>query len=280
MAMAAPWVAWSHAAAQARETQRHRFAEPEGRLLAFYAAALAFSPAGLLPDESLWSATLELSHIPALNEAQRRPSIDKPESTNLAPVFPRPRLAARLGRVAVEASWIPPIRVFDAEANVGSVALSAPSTMLAGFAVTPRVWGVIGRVKGAMTCSERELLGKGADLELYFEAVCHGRESEDWFEPRLIGAELVASRASADGARRWYALAGARVDRTRFDIGLITDFGTRDPDHPVLELRATRPHAAVGGAWRVRNTSWVGGELFYAPGSLLTGRASVRWTAP
>src|SRR4029434_1502867 len=56
---------------------------------------MPFSPAGMAPDESRLSVSLEVSHVPSLNEAQRRPSIDKPESTNLAPFLPRPRGARR-----------------------------------------------------------------------------------------------------------------------------------------------------------------------------------------
>ena len=39
-------------AAQSRTLERHDFSDPEGKLLAFYSAAMAFSPAGIAPDES------------------------------------------------------------------------------------------------------------------------------------------------------------------------------------------------------------------------------------
>ncbi len=265
------------AAAQARVVERHGFGEPEGRLLAFYSAALAFSPAGLAPDNARASLVVEVSHIPWLNRAQRRPSIDKPESTNLAPVFPRPRASFRAGSWRAELSWIPPIRVFDAEANVFGAALSGPSFTAGEVVVTPRAWATFGRVKGTMTCAASEMQGKGPDLELYYSAVCHGNESDDWFEPRMAGGELVAWRGTADAGVTAYALLGARVDRTRFDIGVLTDLGTRDPDHPILQLRAFLPHGAAGVSWRARPRVTVGGEVFYAPGSLLTARASARW---
>jgi hypothetical protein len=70
---------------------------------------------------------------------------------------------------------------------------------------------------------------------------------------------------------------GARLDRTRFDIGVLTFEGQRDGDHPILQLRTFRPHGAIGGSWRVRRGVYAGGELFYAPGSLLTARVSGRW---
>lgn len=261
--------------AQERVTERHVFSDPEGRLLAFYSAAMAFSPAGLAPDESRLSFSLEVSHVPVLDRAQRRPSIDKPESTNLAPFFPRPRASVRIGSWHAEASWIPPMRVFDVQANLASLAITGPAVKAGAFNLAPRAWATIGRVSGAMTCSTSEMLGKGADLELYYGTVCHGRESDDWFEPRMAGGEAVASRAL--GGLQAYAILGARVDRTRFDIGVLTVDGERDPDHPILELSAFRPHGAVGASWRVRRGVYAGGELFYAPGSLLTGRVSGRW---
>lgn len=268
-------VPWRAAGAQDRVLERHSFSDPEGRLLAFYSAAMAFSPAGFAPDESRLSFQLEVSHVPYLDRAQRRPSIDKPESTNLAPFFPRPRAAVRIGSWRAEASWIPPMRVFDVRANLTSVAIAGPPVRFGTLSIAPRVWGTIGRVRGAMTCSTSEMLGKGADLELYYGTVCHGRESDDWFEPRTVGGELVGSRSL--GGARAYAVLGARVDRTRFDIGVLTFTGDRDPDHPILQLRAFRPHGAVGASWRLRGGVYAGGEVFYAPGSLLTGRVSGRW---
>lgn len=276
--LAAVSAAWAgEASAQERVLERHSFSDPEGRLIAFYSAALAFSPAGTAPDESRLSFTIEVSHVPWLNDAQRRPSIDKPESTNLAPFFPRPRGSLRIGAWRAEASWIPPVRVFDVEVNVGSAALVGPPLRLGIYSVVPRAWGTIGRVRGAMTCSMATMLGHGADLELYYNTVCHGRESDDWFEPRMLGAEAVAFRSLGSGGGRIYAVLGGRVDRTRFDIGVLTTSGDRDRDHPILQLRAVRPHGALGASWRVRRSVYAGGELFYAPGSLVTGRISGRW---
>jgi hypothetical protein len=260
-----------------RVTERHPFFDPEGRLLAFYSAAMAFSPAGMAPDESRLSVSLEVSHVPYLNAAQRRPSIDKPESTNLAPFFPRPRGALRVGNWTVEASWIPPMRVFDVEANLLSAAIAAPPVTIGAFSIAPRLWGTFGRIRGSMTCSTQTMLGHGSDLELYYATVCHGRESDDWFEPRMLAGEGVVSRSLGSGGGRFYATVGARVDRTRFDIGVLTQDGTRDTDHPVLQLRTVRPHGALGASWRVRRGVLAGGELFYAPGSLLTGRVSGKW---
>ena len=238
---------------------------------------MSFTPAGFAPDESRLALTLEVSHVPYLNEAQRRPSIDKPESTNLAPLFPRPRVLARFGSWYVEGSWIPPMKVFDVEANLLSAAVVGPSARLGIVDIAPRVWATTGRVKGAMTCSEKTMVGNGAELELYYATVCHSRESEDWFEPRVIAGEALASFDLGTTGSRMYVTVGARYDRTRFDIGVITIEGKRDQDHPVLELDAIRPQGAIGASWRASRSLATGAELFYAPGSLLTVRFSGRW---
>lgn len=169
------------------------------------------------------------------------------------------------------------MRVFDVEANLVSAAIVAPSLTVGSLAIAPRAWGTFGRVRGSMTCSTQTMLGHGTDLELYYNTVCHGRESDDWFEPRMVAGEAVISRALGSNGGRLYAVGGARVDRTRFDIGVLTFDGTRDADHPILQLRTTRPHGALGASFRVRRGVLAGAELFYAPGSLLTGRVSGKW---
>ena len=125
--------------------------------------SMAFSPAGIGWDDSRLSLALEVSHVPYLDKAQRRPSIDKPESTNLAPFFPRPRISLGLGAWRVEASWIPPMRVFDVEANLGSLAIRGPSATIGAFRLSPRAYACLtldeeaqGRVLDAAN-SRREL---------------------------------------------------------------------------------------------------------------------------
>jgi hypothetical protein len=262
---------------QARVLETHGFEDPEGKLLAFYAASMAFTPAGIAERTRL-GLGIELTHIPYLNKAQRRPSIDKPEATNLAPIFPRPRVGLSVGSWFVEASWIPPVKVFDVTANVVSGAITGPAWQLRGFKVSPRVWGTIGRVKGTITCAASEMVGRGADLDRYYATVCHGRESEDWFDPRMLAAELIGTAPLIGETITGYAGAGARLDRTRFDIGVQTLDGARDADHPVLELEATRPHVTLGVSWIPRPGLATGLEAFYAPGSLLTARATWRWS--
>lgn len=270
--LAAPLVA------QGRAEQVHRASEPEGRLLAYYSATMVYSPLGAVAPSHRWSAGIEATWLPSLSESQRRPAIDKPETTNLSPILPRPRLTLRTRVAVFEASWVPPITVADAKANLVAVAASRTVATWRGVAFIPRVSATAGRVEGAITCNASTAGAGDRDLATYYAAVCHGNDSDDWFEPRLAAGEIVAARALArPGAQLWVA-AGGRVDRSRFDIGVRRADGVRDPDHPILRLRDRRPHFAAGVRWPVAGRVIAAGEWFYAPGSVATLRALVALT--
>lgn len=263
----------SRVESQDRIVQRHSFADGEGKLMAFYSAGLTFSPVAAPRQRKRGDLALglELGYLPRLSTEQRRVG-DKPEATNLAPVFPRPRISyAVTDRVTVEASWIPPLEFFDVKANLVSMALSWTAPSRGALRFIPRLAGTIGSVEGAITCSE-DLRSGSQDLDLYYLLVCHGRESRDEFFPRHVLAELLVGWNRVNADVEPYAGIGARRDFTRFDIGVIRPDGSREPDHPILELRALRPYgvlgATVSAGARVRGTA----EMLYAPGSVFTLR--------
>ncbi|MEO6444468.1 MAG: hypothetical protein ABIZ91_07330 [Gemmatimonadaceae bacterium] len=263
------------APAQVRLVQSHRASEPEGRLLAFYSAAMVFSPLGASAGLTRWWVGLEATYLPALSETQRRPGIDKPETSNLSPVLPRPRVMIRTPAGVIEGSWVPPVRVVDARAHLLALAYTPGTVEWRGIAFAPRVSGVAGRVQGAITCNRQTAASGGQDLAVYYATVCHGRESDDWFEPRLAALEVVASRRLGPVGGMTYLAAGARMDRSRFDIGVMQDDGSRDPDHPILQLRDARPHVAAGLRWPLGARLATAAEWFYAPGSVSTIRTSL-----
>ena len=265
--------------AQERVEQRHDFDTAEGRLLGFYAASLLFTPLSVVGPTSpaRLAAGVELGYVPRLGARQRETGTDKPQNTNLAPVFPRPRVAVGLGGGAVlEASWLPPVKVFGVRANLVNAALSAPLGAGRGVGLRGRVAAPWGRVEGAITCSEDIAEDGSADLQLYYAVICNGRDSEDRFEPRHVAGELVATglRARPFAGGTWvpWGALGVRVERTRFDIGVRREDGSREPDHPILVLRGTRAHGSVGLAWAGPRDLALAAEAFYAPGSLVTAR--------
>lgn len=262
--------------AQERLLERHTFEENEGRLIAYYSSILAFSPGGALQSVRSGSVSLgvEATYVPELNEAQRTAGFDKPEATNFTPVLPRSRGSVALpGNVLLEASWIPPVRAFGIKANVFAAAISRPVWSQAEYRVVPRISFLVGRVRGPITCSDELARGNTEDL-VYFNNVCHANESDDYFEPRHVSAEIVLSRTVHGGRWMPYAGGGGRWERSRFDIGVIRSDGSRDPDHPVLEMEATRPHGFAGVSWLPGSRARFNGEFYYAPGSLATLRVS------
>jgi hypothetical protein len=242
--------------------------------MGFYAAGVAFSSIGGGVSSKPWEvdAGLELSYLPRLSKAERSAGFDKPESSNLSPLIPRPRIGIGTLRGArVELSWLPPIRVFGAKANLYSMAVSRAVTPGRGMVLTPRIAATGGRVRGPITCNDDLARGTAAEL-IYFRSVCGNRESDDYFEPTQFSGEVLLSRQWRTSGLSPFAGAGVRHDDVRFDIGVWRSNESRNLDHPVLTMRSTRPFFTGGATFNDRRGRVVAGELFYAPGSMLTVR--------
>ncbi|HSJ63944.1 MAG TPA: hypothetical protein VK922_08550 [Gemmatimonadaceae bacterium] len=260
-------------AAQERAVERRSFSDGQGKLMAFYSAVLTFTPVEAPRERRRGELAvgLELGYVPQLNAEQRRVG-DKPESTNLAPVFPRPRVSYALtDRLAIEGSWIPPVAFFDVKANVVSLAVSWTAPVRGALRLSPRLAGALGSVEGAITCFD-DLATRSPDLAEYWGLICYARESEDDFQPRHLLVELMAAWERPAARVTPYAGLGARGDWTEFDIGVIRGDGSRDPDQPILALRTVRPYGVLGATWRAAPRARATAELLYAPGSLVTIR--------
>jgi hypothetical protein len=261
------------ASGQERVRERHDFDDPEGRLIGFYSAALLFSPLGAPERARSWAldAGLEVGYVPQLSKSQRTAFQDKPEATNLAPVLPRPRVSLVLpGAFHGHVSWVPPIRIFDVEANLFSVAVTR-ALEPRGITIAPRLLATWGKVRGSITCFEDLIHGTESEA-VYYQQICNSRTSDDHFKPRHFAAEVLVSRAVSRLPFLPYGGIGVLREKTIFDIGVRRSDGSRDPDHPILELRATRPYGFLGGTVNAWRSTRFTGELFYAPGSLFTAR--------
>lgn len=274
-------------AAQSRELQRYGAGAPEAKLMLYYSSTVAFSPLGVpygvagTPGQApatgraspRLEAAVEISYLPDLSLEQRTTGSDKPEATNLAPLFPRPRIGTRLpGGFGLELSWIPPVRVFDVKANLFGGALSRSFAVMNGVRIIPRASVLVGRVEGPITCNRETSEEGDAALATYFSLVCYGNDSRDYFEPTHVSGELMVARTTTSGRWQPYVSAGARAERTRFDVGVIRRDGTRDRDQPILEVKTTRAYGTAGASWLGLPRTRLAGELYYAPGSAFTAR--------
>ena len=285
------------ASAQPRELKKYGSGAPEAKLMLYYSSTVAFSPLGaafdpdpeplvsaglvagrgtmvsaIVPRRPRFEASVELSYLPQLSAEQRTTGSDKPEATNLAPVFARPRVAVRLpAGFALEASWIPPVRVFDVKANLFGGAISRSFALPSRVRLVPRASFVGGRVEGPITCNREAMTTGSAALATYFSRICYSSNSRDYFEPRHVSGELLFTRPAVSGRWQPYVSAGARAERTRFDIGVMKQ-GTRDQDQPVLEVKTTRAYGTAGTSWLGIPRTRLAAELYYAPGSAVTVR--------
>jgi hypothetical protein len=212
----------------------------EAKLLAHYSAPITFAPLAE-PGFAAGRFVLggDVTYIPKPDPALERTGrcfMPKKESTQLSPVFPRPRLMIGLPLgIGIEVSYLPPVRVAGAKANLvsGAVSVTRPLLALASHPViaAARVHATRGYVNGAITC--------GADALQQSDpaAPCYGtQESHDTFRPNMwgidgsIGEMLMAGRLGlyAGGGFTWLAPrfrvgfndANGFIDRTRVEVDL------------------------------------------------------------
>jgi hypothetical protein len=255
----------------------------EAKLLAFFATPIAFSPGGMADGLAPWRVRLafDAAYVPSPSREMQQPeacyAVRKTENTDLSPVFPRPRIAVGLpGGLVVEASYLPPIEVADAEPNLGSVALSRPWTLRAredgaNLSLIVRAHGTVGRVRGSITCPAKNLQQENSGAACYGETA-----SEDTYKPNMYGGELVLARRGA--GERWgaYGSGGVTMLRPRFQVGFQYLEGAFDDTK--IEVDMTR-FAVGGGAWyRLGAGAALTGELYSVPADATTFRLGGAYT--
>ena len=255
----------------------------EAKLLAFFATPIAFSPGGLVQglNPGQLRFAFEAAYVPSPSRSMQQPEacygIKKTENTDLSPVFPRPRIAIGLpGGFLLEGSYLPPIKVADAEPNLGSVALSYPRRVSGNYdrgsiTILARGHATFGRVRGPITCPRDNLQRNDP------EAACYGSlPSLDTYKPNMYGGELGVVKEGA--AERWgaYAMTGVTLLRPRFQVGFLYASGVYD--NTKIEVDMTR-YAVGGGAWyRVGVTAALTAEVYSVPEDATTFRLGGAYT--
>ena len=255
----------------------------EAKLLAFFATPIAFSPGGITEGLAPWRVRLafEAAYVPSPSREMQQPeacyTVRKTENTDLSPVFPRPRIAVGLpGGLVFEASYLPPITVADAEPNLGSVALSVPWTLRtredgATLSLIARAHGTLGRVRGSITCPEKNLQQQNSGGACYGEAA-----STDTYNPNMWGGELVLARQGA--GERWgaYGAGGVTLLRPRFQVGF--QYLDAAFDDTKIEVDLTRLAMGAGAWYRVGAAAAITGELYSVPADATTFRLGGAYT--
>ena len=273
----------SSASAQTGVTCHPPTESNEAKLLAFFATPISFSPGGMVQPLAPWRFRIgiEASYVPSPSKEIQQPEacygVKKTENTNLSPVFPRPRVAIGLpGGVLLEGSYLPPIKVADAEPNLGSVALSRPvqlsgSAEQGSLSLLLRAHGTFGHVRGSITCPEKNLQQSDPN------AACYGTEpSSDTYEPNMFGAEAGIAKEAAGGRWGAYASPGVTWLRPRFQVGF--QYTNAAFDDTKISVDMTRFAIGAGGWYRVSAGAAVTAELYSVPTDATTFRLGGAYT--
>jgi hypothetical protein len=257
--------------------------DPQVQLMGYYAASMQFGAIGL-PDRA---GRLELGGsvalIPSVSLADRTVGFGgtKPEESNLCPVYPRLTAAKGFGAISVEAGWTPPANICGVSASIVSAALGYRFKLGTGWDGQVRLSGLTGHVDAAITCSA-DAVTDTLNLTCF-----NGTVSADRVAPTAIAADFAAAWQGWRARRlEPYVSVGVRYERIDFDVNYTrTDaqaaaaLPVRVPpldDHERLRSTLSRVQLAAGAAWGVTSHFKLAGELYYAPGAMMTlrGRAS------
>lgn len=249
----------------------------EAKLMAFYAAPIVFSsaqaPVRLDPGQLLVS--VEVAPIPRPGADIQHTSfcyIGKTENTRLAPVFARPRIEVGLPLgFAFEASYVPPVKVWDAEPNLASFALSRVQDLPvhAGtdrLRLLLRAHATVGRVRGPITCPRSGLQTSDPGEP------CYGSNpSSDTYHPDMFGGE--GALAVDLGHFAVYAGGGVTWLRPHFQVGFVD--GEGNVDNTTVDVDLTRG-AFFGGITAALVPSLrVSAQLYDVPADAATWRFGV-----
>ncbi|HEY7879060.1 MAG TPA: hypothetical protein VIC55_12580 [Gemmatimonadaceae bacterium] len=251
----------------------------DAKLLAFYSAPIAFSmdaaPQVMAPGAVRIEGELEPMPIPSAALQQTGPPcfVSKNENTRLAPIFARPRITVGLpAGFIVEASYVPPIRFYDADPQLGSFALSRAQRLPAvpwGGSVTllVRAHGTVGQVRGPITCPTKALQTDDPG------APCFGTvPSRDTFHPYMVGGEGALSLTTRNGRVSVYAGAGITWLRPRFQVGFVN--GDAVTDSTRVEVNLTRGTVFGGVTAKVTRAFELSAQVYSQLSDVTTIRVS------
>ena len=244
----------------------------EAKMMAFFAAPLAFSPgghAGPLKSGEIRLA-FDVTYVPTPSDDIRHPekcyNNNKTENTELSPVFPRPRIAIGLGGgLAVEAMYLPPVTVLDATPNLLSVALSYTRSLTSSIGLGFRGHATFGEVGGPITCSKDVIQSNQPTGNCYAF-----KPSDDTYKPNMFGGEAMLSFGAHDARLRTYVGGGFTSLAPEFQVGYVDALNNVDDTR--IEVSLQRLAAFAGGAYRISPRFALTGELYSVPEDVTTVR--------
>jgi hypothetical protein len=267
------------AAVNAQSTCTPGSSTSEAKLLAFFAGPLAFAsmPGATALGPGDIAVTGELTFLPTPPSSITRSSgacgFNKAENSDLAPVFPRPRVAIGLGgRFVAEVSWLPPVTVMDATPHLSGIAVSwtagASLPMLASAHLTLRAHATLGGVDGPITCPKDQIQNTSPSQPCF-----GGQPSEDTYEPNAAGVEAVVHASALKYG--WHAGVGFNSLTSRLDVNY-TD-GRGFADRNVVKISLTRVALFGGVTYDALPKISLSAQVYSVPSDATTARLGLAW---
>ncbi len=246
----------------------------EAKTLALFSVPLVFGRGAAPAVERGITFGLEAANVPSVDPATATPTICRPgkgpENTDLLPGIARPRLGIPLPLgLALEASWIPPVRVHGVKANLFGLAVARNVALAQGVTAALRAHATFGSVRAPVTCDQDALRDPASEC-------FHGQVSDDRLSPNIFGLDASVGWRMAGGRLRPYVGTGYSRLQPRFQVNFTNQFGFTD--NTEVEVNLNRVAFFGGAGWQLTEGFAVTGEIYAVPADAVSGRLVVRRT--
>ena len=246
----------------------------EAKTLALFSVPLTFSQAAAPGRPGGITFGIEAANVPSVDPATATPTICRPgkgpENTDLLAGIARPRIGVPLPLgLALEASWIPPVRVNGVKANVVGLALARSVVLARGVTGGIRAHATLGEIHAPVTCDHAALADPVSEC-------FHGHLSDDRLSPNIFGLDGSVGWSMAGGRLHPYLGSGYSRLQPRFQVNFTNQFNSTD--HTEVEVDLNRVALFGGAGWQVTPLLAVTGEVYAVPADAVTGRLVIRQT--
>jgi hypothetical protein len=242
----------------------------EANTLAQLSVPLAFGDATAPTWKTAFAIGFEASYLPTVDPATATPTICRPgkgpEHTDFLFAIPRPRLTLPLpGGLALQAAWVPPIRVNGVKANLVGLSLDKVFPLGDRFAAAVGAHTTLGTIHAPITCDQNALSDPISEC-------FQGARSDDTYSPNIYGADLTVGWGK--GAIRPYLGGGYNRLQPRFQVNFTNQFGS--VDRTKVEVNLDRGVVFGGATVTMRERIDLTGEVYAAPADAVTARLVLR----
>lgn len=244
----------------------------EAQAFGIFSVPLAFAPAGAPEQLEPWHVriAIEASYLPNIDDSTATPTVCRPgkeaENMDFGALFPRPRVSLGLpSGFILEASYIPPISVNEAEPSLFGFALGKRFVM-GGMTLGIRGHATVGVVHAPVTCDDDA-------LEDPISECFNGTKSNDEYHPNIFGADASLGWSLGGGRFKPYLGAGFNVLHPRFRVNFTNQFD--QVDRRRVEVDLNRAVLFAGATWSPSERFGVSGQIYSAPTDAVTGRLAL-----